>query len=501
MAWQCEGKLQNGTPSQFGQHALQIVSGNACPMCRLTQSEVQGSNTSKQFFLGGKRITPWMFIVPVGLVSTAVGAFIVRQSIDKTIPTSSVDDGRTVPSISGDCPFPNCTLKIGSISSRPINSGSNAISSENSSNFTKTPTCADAKLAQDRSSSSSSSASNLVVTSPNSDRRGDREPLRQYLEEQLKKQFPSIQVRLDRTIDATQPNWIADADRKIKNKEWDIAFTFSPLVAGSAKEQNYEFGFARKNSRGDSSFNSSIFVRKDSPIVSLKDITADKTIALGNANDLVGFYLPVYDLYGTTPKIKPNNNMRNIRNMVLCKEVDIGVGSTQSIKENPQLTILTSRSVKSGGIYLSPQLSVEARKIVKDLLSNAPVDIQDSAGYMQDSEPTPSEYDRVQQIKARAREIIDNGSFSINLAVASNTPSKGIVGQVENIRHINKQEYSMAISTDKSVHYQVLIPDEIMQSLSKEPILLIKQRVEIIDIKADENHVLKIAQKEQIVLK
>jgi hypothetical protein len=498
MTWQCEGKFQNGTPSQFGQHALQAVNVNACPMCRLTQADVQGSSTSKQFFLGGKRINPWMFIVPVGLVSTAVGAFIVRQSIDKTIPDLSMDDGRSVSSVSGECPFPNCTLKIGSISSRPINSGNNTISSENSSNSTKSPTCADTKLAQDRSSSS---ASNLVVTSPNSDRRGDREPLRKYLEEQLKKQFPSIQVQLDRTIDATQPNWIADADRKIKNKEWDIAFTFSPLIAGSAKEQNYEFGFARKNSRGDSSFNSSIFVRKDSPIVSLKDITADKTIALGNANDLVGFYLPIYDLYGTTPKIKPNNIMRNIRSMVLCKEVDIGVGSTQSIKENPRLTILTSRSVKAGGVYFSPQLSVEARKIVKDLLSNAPGDIQDSAGYMKDSEPTQSEYDRVQQIKARAREIIDNGSFPINIPVASNTPIKGIIGQVENVRHINKQEYSMAISTDKSVHYQVLIPDEIMQSLSKEPILLIKQRVEIIDIKADENHVLKIAKKEQIVLK
>jgi ABC transporter, phosphonate, periplasmic substrate-binding protein len=171
-------------------------------------------------------------------------------------------------------------------------------------------------------------------------------------------------------------------EEKIKGKEWDIAFTGSPLLALSAREQGYQFAFAPKG-RGEFPFETSIFVRRDSSIKALGDLTANKVIALGAKEklNLVGFYMPVYDLYGTNPRMKHVDRLSKIPNMVLCKEVDAGVALSRLVKQNPNFTVLSNASIKRGGIYFSPNLSADAQKLLKKKISNAPSDIQVAAGY------------------------------------------------------------------------------------------------------------------------
>jgi serine/threonine protein kinase len=360
------------------------------------------------------------------------------------------------------CPFDNCTLKLGGVEMPPA-----PVNLQQAPN----PLCKD--------DSPQSSSKPLRI---------NREPLRQYLENELRKKYSSVQVKLDNALNFSQTDWVTNSNHQIKNKNWDIAFTLSPLLSLAARDRGYEFAFA-SNIRGQPSFSSSIYVRKDSDISSLKDINSSKKIALGNRNDLIGFYQPIYLLYGTSPSIESNYTFPTIRSMVLCKRVDIGVGPTQGIQEDPKLTILATSSVSVGGVYFSPQLPFETRKILKNLLENAPVSIRNDAAYMQGAEPTNADYEKVKLLKDRAQEII-----GIN---------KGeIIGVVTNVSRANKQEYSMTIETQNEVSYQAFVPVSVMKDLSDKPLsdLLMKQ-IKIVDVRPDNMRRLMVQQKKQAILR
>jgi ABC transporter, phosphonate, periplasmic substrate-binding protein len=483
MVWKCEGKKLDGMLAFDGKHESIEVSGERCPVCNLTRSEVSGmvfpdrEDPDSQL---GEKVPLWALAIPVLLL--VMGG--IGLGIQKWKGGATDNPMAQQVQASSDCPFPNCTVKIGAVNFRPTNSQSpspSASSNDNNATTTTTqkPACADDATNQ---------------SSPNSTQRSpiDRQKFRQYLETELQKQFPAIKVELDDSLDFTQPTWVAAADEKIANKEWDIAFTVSPLVAATAKEQGYEFAYAA-NIRGQSSFTSAIFVRKDSNITSLGKITPEKVVALGNQSDLVGFYLPIYDLYGTKPKLKPNNSGAKIRSMVLCKEVDVGVSQVRSIKDNPNLTILSSNSVKAGGIYFSPKLTPTAKKILTTIFSATTTELQANAGFRQDAEPTAAEYERVKQVRLRAQEIIKTGAFL--------SSSDEIVGQIENIRHVNDREYSLGIRTQNDIQYRAIVPDSILQSLSSNPLVdLPRKTIKVVGVKADKSHVLTIGQKEQIVV-
>jgi serine/threonine-protein kinase len=386
--------------------------------------------------------------------------------------------GRATASAAG-CPFPNCTIKIGAVNFRPTSNQSPALGTSGTDTAEK-PACADAAETQ----ASPSSTPRVRI---------DREKFRAYLETELQKKYPALKVQLDDSLNFTQIDWIAVADKKLADKEWDIAFTVSPLVATTAKEQGYEFAYAA-NIRGQSLFTSAIFARKDSKITSLGKITPDKLVALGNQNDLVGFYLPIYDLHGTKPKILPNLSAAKIRSMVLCKQADVGVSQVRSIKDNPKLTLLSTNSVKAGGIYFSPKLTSDAKQILKTTFGAASEELKLNAGFREDAEPTIAEYERFKQVRLRAQEILKTGAFASGA-------SDEIVGRVENIRRISDREYSVGIRTSTDRQYRAIVPDSILKSINSNPLVDLPQKtVKVVGVKADNNQVLTIGKKGQITV-
>jgi serine/threonine protein kinase len=396
--------------------------------------------------LAGKKPPLLMVGIPVALAAVWMASKLVAVTKNPLAST---------------CPFLNCTLKIGGVGLPPPRTNSQA----------SKPLCKDDVLQY---------ASQPFQL--------NREPLRKYLEEQLKKKFSSVQVKLDDSINFNQKNWITSAENKIKRKEWDIAFTVSPLLAVTAKDQGYRFAFD-SNLRGQPNFSSSIYVRKDSRIASLQDINSSRKIALGNRNDLVGFYQPIYLLYGTNPSIQSNYNFSKIRSMVLCRQVDLGVGQTQGIQEDPNLTILATSSVKVGGIYFSPQLKPDTRAMLKNLLIQASSAIREDAAYAQGAEPTSANYERVKQIRARAQEIV-------GIANSETT------GSIKNVSRVSDQEYSMTVETPDEVSYRVSVPVDVMKRLSSKPLSnLVARQVRIVNVKPDAKQLLNISRKEQIFLK
>lgn len=483
MNWQCEGKKIDGTLAFNGTHELIDVSGERCPVCYLTRSEVCDLEFKQQevtTYSKEPKIPVWAIAIPLVLLGMGGIGFAIQKLKGGADPID-----RATASSAG-CPFPNCTIKIGAVNFRPTTTtqspspgASGAIATTDT---TEKPACADAAETQ----ASPSSTPRVRI---------DREKFRAYLESELQKKYPAVKVQLDDSLNFTQVDWIAIADKKLADKEWDIAFTVSPLVATTAKEQGYEFAYAA-NIRGQSLFTSAIFARKDSNITSLGKITPDKLVALGNQNDLVGFYLPIYDLYGTKPKIVPNLAAAKIRSMVLCKQADVGVSQVRSIKDNPKLTLLSTNSVKAGGIYFSPKLTSDAKQVLKTTFTAASEEIKSNAGFREDAEPTIAEYERFKQVRLRAQEILKTGAFA-----SGSINSNDIVGRVENIRRVSDREYSLGIRTPNDLQYRAIVPDSILQSINSNPLVDLPQKtVRVVGVKADNNQVLTIGKKGQLVV-
>lgn len=73
-----------------------------------------------------------------------------------------------------------------------------------------------------------------------------------------------------------------EAERRIASKEWDIAFTLSPVISVAAKDNGYTF--AARMFPGSKSYQLALFVKANSAIKSIDDIKPTTTIALGATN-------------------------------------------------------------------------------------------------------------------------------------------------------------------------------------------------------------------------
>lgn len=101
--------------------------------------------------------------------------------------------------------------------------------------------------------------------------------------------------KVDLAIDGDQNLAYQEAKNRIAKKQWDIAFTLSPIVSVAAKDNGYRFA-ALMFPENPPYYQSALYVRADSPIQSLNDITPSTVIALGGFNSASSFYMPVYDL-------------------------------------------------------------------------------------------------------------------------------------------------------------------------------------------------------------
>ena len=169
-----------------------------------------------------------------------------------------------------------------------------------------------------------------------------------------------------------------EAKNRITNKEWDIAFTLSPVISATAKENGYLFS-SRMFPGKPKNYQSAIFVKADSKISSIDDIKTNNTIALGDFNSASSFYMPIYELYGKTLSINMKNRGQDILKMVKSGKVDLGAaayGDTVSNQDHDIRVILLSRNIPGSGVYLSPHLNGQDRQTITKVLKEASADIK-----------------------------------------------------------------------------------------------------------------------------
>ena len=257
----------------------------------------------------------------------------------------------------------------------------------------------------------------------------------------------------------------AEAQTRMENKEWDIAFALSPINSIFAKRQGYKY--LAGMFPGSSSYQSGFFVRQNSPIQNLNDINTQTIIALGGFNSASSFYIPVYDLYGQTINTNTGNRAQVIIELVKQGKADVGAAAIGDFlkKDDPELRIIhVSREIPGSGVYLSPNLAKSDRENLKQLLLKAPAEVQQQANYGEQLEPNYTDFtkiiDRVQEILICA----DFGKNPVTLGCPPNAKIQTIEGKVNGVSIDINSSLLKVLANDGKI-YHVFVPLDIIKEL------------------------------------
>ncbi|MFB2968215.1 PhnD/SsuA/transferrin family substrate-binding protein [Aerosakkonema sp. BLCC-F183] len=323
------------------------------------------------------------------------------------------------------------------------------------------------------------------------------ELLADYLKTELgnKLKTDKLTIIVD-AIDTQSTTSLLDAKNRIADKKWDIAFTVNPMLSVEAKKNGYTF--AARMWPGIEQIQSVLFVRGDSSIKNIADLTPDKIIALGQPGDAVTYSLPLYNLYGKTLTIDKRNSVNDIIEKVKSGQADIGAGYLNRIKEEPKLRLFGfSRSIPLSGVYLSPNISEKEQNLIKETLLNAAPNVRNQTNYEQGEEP---DYSNFIGINNRVIEILSCTKFDQNpVNLYCDRPQNIIQGKVDGVFPVANDKHELTLQTEKDT-YKVILPNSYVGA----PLELNGKIIQVIDVKPKEvsgTLVLEITQPKQIKVK
>ncbi len=309
-----------------------------------------------------------------------------------------------------------------------------------------------------------------VVAMPNPKRKAGYEDLSAYFKAKLQERFGnSVSVKLH-VVNISEDQALERAKQEIKSQKWDLAFTTVPMLSATAVKNNYQFTARMSPEKTQSE--SVLFVRKDSPIKSIDDLTADKAIALADFNSAQGFYMPVYDLYGKTLRVDMDNGPRDSMAKVRSGQVDVGASVyIRSLKEASDLRVLhVSRAIPRAGVYVAPTLTLQDQKLVSDLLLAAPPAIQENARY---GAGKAIDYSEFLKVVNRVEEVTSCTNWQANpVKLYCDTASKNIVkqdaiakdsiiGTTNGYRAFNDR-FEFSLRGDDAKTYRVVLPRTVL---------------------------------------
>ncbi|WP_373524710.1 phosphate/phosphite/phosphonate ABC transporter substrate-binding protein [Nostoc sp.] len=296
----------------------------------------------------------------------------------------------------------------------------------------------------------------------------------------LKKQLGS-QAR-DVVIEGNSEITYKEAQNNISKNKWDIVFANSPMNGMRAKDNSYKW-LARMYPKYPLTYQSALFVRSDSRIKSIEDIKSTTTIALGDFNSASSFYMPAYDLYGTSMTVTAGHRSSKIRELVANKQADIGAVVYTTVKDDPQFRVIQiSREIPSTGVYLSPKLTPTVQKQIQNILENAPKKIKDQANYDTGKEP---DYKQFRTIALRADQVLSCANFSINpVQFFCNATPQGILGRVAGFTNQGNGMIRLRLERENHKTCQVFVSSQTLKKImdSSSPEIINRKQVNIIGV-------------------
>jgi ABC-type phosphate/phosphonate transport system substrate-binding protein len=345
--------------------------------------------------------------------------------------------------------------------------------------------------------------------------------LKDHLKAELRKRLSrEVDVQME-FIEISGHDSFEQMKTKLKNKEWDLAFTQNPLLSVAAQQNQYEFAARMVGFSGSEELQAALVTHVDSPIKSLQDIDKNPgiTIAL-EGSDTPRFYLSVYDAFGRSLKVDPNNRSgRDITTKVLERKAELGIVSAQwvsgeipanlppRLKERreqarQQLRLLSStRTIPTAGVYLSSNLDVASRALVRQILLEAPDEIQTAGRYGKGDQPDYSEFVRVvDRVDNKVLACTDPQKWMPNERVQFFC--NAVTGKVNSVAQVDAQTSQLTLLLEGNKTVKVVLPVEVSKAAGFANISdLNAQRIVVLNVAPDaQTGELRISDPKQIKL-
>ncbi len=298
-------------------------------------------------------------------------------------------------------------------------------------------------------------------------------PLADYLKSELAAKLgEGVNIEIE-GIEVREKDSLNEAKDRIIHKKWDVIFPLSAQLSVAAQDNSYLF--AARMFPKQPQIESVLFVRSDSPIQGLNDLTPEKRVALGEFSNTLSFYMPVYDLYGKIVRLDMGNAIPDILKKVKSRQAEVGVSIYRFVQNDPEVRVIgISKSIPGPGVYLSPALSLKERNLVKAVLLHAPSEIQDKAFYGEGKEV---DYTQFRKIMARVEGILacvdlnqDPVSFFCrNSADKPATQPGEIQGPASNIKLPDANTIHLTVQGQDGQAYRVVLPRAVLNQIPSAP--------------------------------
>ncbi|TBR56475.1 nuclease [Westiellopsis prolifica IICB1] len=313
------------------------------------------------------------------------------------------------------------------------------------------------------------------------------EDLTKYLQNQFGNKVQIV-------LDGDESISYEEARKRMINKEWDIAFTLSPILSLAAKNNDYHFA-AIMFPNNPPYYQATLFTKSTSAIQSINDLKSTNTIAMGDFNSASSFYVAAYDLYGKSIRVDMGHRSKDIKELVKTGKADVGAAAYEAVASDQDLKIIhLSKQIPGGNVYLSPKLSESDRQIITKVLLNAPDNIKKQANYGGGQE---QDYSQLLKISQRTEEILKCANFQQNpvnfycgdspqnqkINNFINNPSE-ILGRINGWTRQNNEIESFKMSGQDKKIYQLIIPRKILNQVpgASSPIALQGKEVKVINV-------------------
>lgn len=155
-----------------------------------------------------------------------------------------------------------------------------------------------------------------------------------------------------------------------------------------------------------------LVVRADSPIESLTDVNG-RVLALGQPGSATGYYVPLYELYGTTPsEVRLGSTPAQILEWLSRGEADIGAMSQDEFEryrtsvDTPFRVLHTSRRIPSGSVLISPKVDRNQQELLQTVMGEALPAIAEEANSIPNA--PPPNYDTLIEFIEKVKPIETN---------------------------------------------------------------------------------------------
>jgi ABC-type phosphate/phosphonate transport system substrate-binding protein len=278
----------------------------------------------------------------------------------------------------------------------------------------------------------------IVIGTP--DRRLERyKPLQQHLAAQLRPTQIQRALRGERIdVRFEGARSYSEAVAHLRARRWDVLLGFSPVVSMEAIQVGYRpIGLMFPE---DPEYRAILFVRQQSPLRSIDDITGSTRLALGDFFSATKYYVPMSLLRGRRALVTLNLSTAEIVEQVRSGSADVGAmaGEPRSfVLRNPGMRILASSSnLPQSIVGLSPDLSDLDRDHLRRVLLSAPASVRgaDAANFGPGAAP---------QYRDFARQVAEGKAFSaclrkrepqLTLECASSDRISAVEGWIDELR-------------------------------------------------------------------